>query len=111
MDDFPETRRFQFLAKLGAGGMGVVYRAYDREQGRDVALKTLQRFDAADLYRFKREFRALADIAHPNLVTLYELFWERNHCYFTMELLEATSFRTWGRRDGFGAAKSSISTT
>jgi eukaryotic-like serine/threonine-protein kinase len=106
-EEFAGTSRFRVLAKLGAGGMGVVYRAYDHQQGRDVALKTLQRFDATRLYRFKREFRALADVAHPNLVSLYELLGERNSWFFTMELLEAVEFRAWAGRPGATAGTAS----
>src|SRR4051812_26412325 len=77
--------RFQILGKLGAGGMGVVYRALDRERGSEVALKMLRHVTGRDIYRFKREFRALADVAHPNLVGLYDLHATGEDWFLTME--------------------------
>ncbi|MBA3451560.1 MAG: protein kinase, partial [Deltaproteobacteria bacterium] len=84
--------RFEVRGTLGAGGAGVVYRAFDRQLQREVALKLLRQASGRDLYRFKREFRALADIVHPNLVTLHELHAAAGDWYFTMELIEGVSF-------------------
>ena len=89
--------RFEVRGTLGAGGAGVVYRAFDRQLQREVALKLLRQASGRDLYRFKREFRALADIVHPNLVTLHELHAAEGDWYFTMELVEGVSFIDWVR--------------
>src|SRR5687768_10125571 len=80
--------RLEVRGQLGAGGMGVVYRVFDARRDTEVALKVLRQTGALDIYRFKREFRALADIAHPNLVTLYELETADGAWSFTMELVE-----------------------
>ncbi len=89
--------RFEVREKLGVGGTGIVYRAFDRQADAEVALKVLKLGTARDLYRFKREFRALADIAHPNLVTLYELHTDADEWFLTMELVRGVSFIEWVR--------------
>jgi serine/threonine protein kinase/tetratricopeptide (TPR) repeat protein len=89
---FLSTKRFTVVRRIGEGGMGVVYEAFDEERGTRVALKTLRSFDGAALARFKREFRALQGLAHPNLVSLDELFFEDGQWFFTMELLDGVDF-------------------
>lgn len=88
----PGSSRFELLAKLGEGGMGIVYEAQDRERNMRVALKTLRRLDASSLYQFKREFRALGDLSHPNIVALYELVSEGDDWFLVMELVAGTDF-------------------
>ena len=84
--------RFNILRRLGEGGMGVVYEAFDARLQMKVALKTLRAASADLLYQFKNEFRSLAGLHHPNLITLYELFSEKGSWYFTMELVGGEDF-------------------
>ena len=91
------TDRFAIIRQLGRGGMGVVYEALDKERGIRVALKTLLRVDPGALYRFKQEFRALSDVAHRNLITLYELVSNEGDYFFTMELLSGVDFVSYVR--------------
>jgi tRNA A-37 threonylcarbamoyl transferase component Bud32 len=91
------SERFAVARTLGSGAFGVVYEAIDRKLGRRVALKRLIRGDAGARYRFKQEFRALAEVVHPNLVRLHELFVDDDHWWFTMELVEGVDFFTWVR--------------
>ncbi len=90
------TARYEVVRCIGRGGMGVVYEAYDREQARRVAIKTLVRFSPGALYHFKQEFRTLANVLHRNLVQLYEFVAsEPGGVFLAMELVSGRDFRTY----------------
>jgi tetratricopeptide (TPR) repeat protein len=95
--------RLSALRHIGEGGMGVVYEAFDSERRARVALKTLVQLDASSVYRLKNEFRALADVRHPNLVQLHELFADGASWFFTMELIDGERFDRWVRPTTEGA--------
>jgi serine/threonine protein kinase len=99
--DWNGTDRYEVLRRIGEGGMGVVYEAFDRERCHAVALKRLLNFSPAALYRFKQEFRTLADVVHPNLVRLHELVvTEGDNAFFSMELVTGKDFLTNVQRPG-----------
>src|SRR5690242_14579239 len=89
---------YEIERRLGAGGMGEVFAAIDRRDGERVALKVLAQAGSTALVRFKREFRALADVTHPNLVSLRELVVPADGVpFFTMELIDGVSFNEYVR--------------
>jgi serine/threonine protein kinase len=98
--DFDEVVRcfpgFEILECLGRGGMGVVYKARQRALDRLVALKILapeREKDPEFAERFSREARTLAQLNHPNIVTVYESGESRGVFYFAMELIDGVSLR------------------
>lgn len=82
---------FELLEELGRGGMGVVYKAWDRALQRTVALKMILRGELAtpaDQARFQAEARAAAHLHHPNLVTVYDAGVHDGQAYFSMRFVE-----------------------
>ncbi|MEP6732657.1 MAG: protein kinase [bacterium] len=96
--------RYDIKALLGAGGMGVVYRAVDRELGEVIAIKTLKpELIAADdtaLERFKSEIRLARKISHRNVVRTHDLGEARGLYFITMEFVEGPSLKDLIRARG-----------
>jgi hypothetical protein len=87
---------YEIVGPLGAGGMGVVYVARDTRLGRDVAIKVLPADVAPDpdrLARFEREARAVSQLNHPNIVTLYEVGSTADGPFLVLERIEGESLR------------------
>jgi serine/threonine protein kinase len=89
----PAPRRtlgeFELISRLGQGGMGVVYRAWQPSLGRQVALKALLRTgDPKAEARFAREIRALGKVEHPNLVKVFTSGADGEQWFYAMELVE-----------------------
>jgi eukaryotic-like serine/threonine-protein kinase len=87
---------YEIRGRLGAGGMGDVYRAHDRRLGRDVALKILPEAFASDparVRRFETEARVASALNHPNIVTVYSVGSEGPVSYIAMELVEGKTLR------------------
>lgn len=94
---------YRIVSRLGAGGMGAVYRAHDSKLGRDVAIKTLPREfarDPARLARFGREARVLASLNHPNIAAIYGLEECGGSNYLVLELVEGETLRERMERAG-----------
>ncbi|HWC73556.1 MAG TPA: serine/threonine-protein kinase, partial [Gemmatimonadales bacterium] len=86
---------YEIVAHIGSGGMGDVWRARDKRIGRDVAIKVLPEFAAAEdqVRRFEQEARAAGALNHPGLVTIYDLGRTNGSPYIVMELLEGETLR------------------
>jgi hypothetical protein len=102
--EFAGTARFIVEHRLGSGAFGTVYQVTDRQRRARVALKMLHRIDPGALYRLKQEFRALADLNHANLVSLYELLWDEGRWFISMELVAGRDFVDYVTRSGRPAA-------
>ena len=90
--------RYQLLAELGQGAMGIVYKAADPVIGRMVAIKTISLYLPKDELaeyeaRFNQEAKAAGRLNHPNIVTIYDVGKEGNVAYMAMELLEGKELR------------------
>jgi len=82
--------RFEIRQRLGSGSFGSVYAAFDRLRQREVALKVLDRAAPESVARFKREFRSLAELRHPNLAAMYELLVLGEQWILTLELVHGS---------------------
>ncbi|GEM_PF-2757854 len=97
-----EPGRYAILRRLGSGGMGVVYKAYDHKMERLVAVKRLNpsREGEGGIARFFNEAKAIAQLNHPNIVSIYDIVEDRRGFFIVMELVRGISLRMWVKRHG-----------
>src|SRR6201997_315488 len=87
---------YELVGQIGAGGMGVVYKARDPRLGREVAIKVLPTSFSADagrLHRFAQEARAAAALNHPNILAIYDIGEWQGAPYIVSELLAEETLR------------------
>ncbi len=92
--------RYQIGERLGAGGMGTVYSAWDPELERKIAIKVLHHRDSDAATRLRQEARALAALAHPNVVTVFEVAHASSEVFLVMEHVEGSTLRVWQGEEG-----------
>ena len=88
--------RFELIEELGAGGMGIVYRAYDKEIGEEIALKVLHpdiALDQKTVDRFRNEIKLARRITHKNVCRMHELHQEGKELFITMEYVSGQDLK------------------
>src|SRR5689334_10883317 len=99
---------YEVVARLGAGGMGEVYRARDTRLGRDVAIKVLPQHLSEQpeiRSRFEREARTVSSLNHPNICTLFDVGREGDTDYLVMELIDGETLAQRLSRGALPAAE------
>jgi len=94
---------YQLIARIGQGGMGMVYKAKDTNLGRDVAVKVLHRHllgDDKQIQRFRREARMHSQLMHSNIVTLLDVYDEDKTLALVMELIQGCTLKEYLKKRG-----------
>ena len=99
------VHRYIILGLIGKGGMGAVYKAYDPELDRNIALKILSlspqegETNSVPQARLMREAQALAKLNHPNVVSVFDVGTHEDGVYIAMEYVEGKTLREWIKQD------------
>lgn len=94
---FPENDfgKYILISLLGRGGMGEVYKAWEKTLSRYVALKLLKEIDKDNMMRFEREARLAAGLSHPNIAAIYELGIHNGKTYIAMQYIEGRTLEKY----------------
>jgi serine/threonine protein kinase len=95
--------RYRLIERLGVGGMAYVYRAYDQNLQREVAIKILRETlidDPSFQASFLQEARSAANLSHPNIVTIYDFGYDQDRYFLVMEYIEGTDLKTLIQQQG-----------
>ncbi len=96
--------RYVVLDRLGEGGMGVVYKAYDPELDRRVAVKLVNSSSEGDASEWRarllREAQAMARLSHPNVIAVHDVGTYGDQVFIAMELVDGVTLRTWQEAPG-----------
>ncbi|MBZ0287068.1 MAG: protein kinase, partial [Anaerolineae bacterium] len=105
------NNRYALKAQQGSGGMAVIYRAADLLLGRTVAVKILRpslTSDPSFLIRFRNEARAVANLSHPNIVTVHDVGNEGTTFYMIMEFVDGQDLKKIIRTEGVLSVKRTL---
>jgi len=103
--------RYRLVAQQGSGGMAVIYKAVDQELGRTVAIKILRpslTHDPDFLKRFRNEARNVANLTHPNIVTVYDVGNDSNTHFMVMEFIDGSDLKKLIRKEGKLSPKETV---
>jgi tetratricopeptide (TPR) repeat protein/TolB-like protein len=95
--------RFELIEELGAGGMGIVYRAYDKKVGEEIALKILHpeiALDETTVDRFRNEIKLARRITHKNVCRMHELHQDGKQLFITMEYVPGQDLKALIKQTG-----------
>jgi len=91
----PRFGRYRIDGELGQGGMGIVFRAWDSQLARAVAIKVVRQGDAQHQARLVREAQSLARLSHPHVCQVYDVGQHDDEVWFAMELIDGVTLRAW----------------
>ncbi len=103
--------RYKLVAQQGSGGMAVIYKAVDQELGRTVAIKILRpslTHDPEFLKRFRNEARNVANLTHPNIVTVYDVGQDNSTHFMVMEFIDGSDLKKLIRKEGVVSPKETV---